>query len=137
MISQLFSFLIFLANILQMIFDYSHNCWNETITLAEKCEESQSTGFSTNFSVKESGIGESYYRLAMFYLHYLDEKVVSCSIDTEALIIKSILRGMRYHSKNARLLFPRLLQLSSINQPATIRLFNKEVYAAFVLKLSF
>ncbi|XP_055310881.1 DNA-dependent protein kinase catalytic subunit-like [Sitodiplosis mosellana] len=111
----------------QLIGTYARRCCNETIALAEKCEESRAQAYSSNFSMKEHDIGESYYRLAIFCLRQLKSDTQENRLETTKLLIKSILRGMRHDSKNARLQFPRLLQLPNIDSPVLTDLFNGEV----------
>lgn len=78
--------------------------------------------------MKENAIGESYYRLAIFCFKHSTSGLITNKFETNKLLIKTILRGMRYESKNARLQFPRLLQLSNINANELCDIFNEEVY---------
>lgn len=97
---------------------YSRFC-HETIGAIKKCEEIQS-------NVKD--IGESYYRLAIHCLKlYRSGSNENNKLDMCKLIIKSVLRGMRYNSKNARLQFPRLLKLQMINSNELAAVFDDEV----------
>lgn len=72
-------------------------------------------------------IGESYYQLALFNIKHLKSGSEANQLETAKLLIKSILRGIRYGSNNARLQFTRLLQLTNINTNELTDLFNKEV----------
>lgn len=101
---------------------FAHRCCDDTIALAEKCEKNQSQTYSEIYS--SNTIGESYYRLAIFGIKH---SKTSDKFETGKLLIKSILRGMRLDSKNARLQFPRLLQLPNINTIELTSLFNEEV----------
>lgn len=111
----------------KLIASFTRRCCNETIALAEQCEENRSQMYSTNFSMKEHGIGESYYRLAIFSLNQLKSGPEENRIEATKMLIKSILRGMRHDSKNARLQFPRILQLPNIDSTELTDLFNEEV----------
>lgn len=125
-----FCFLFFTAQtVSEQISIFSRQCCNETISLLEKSEEnrSNSTGDAIN------GIGESYYRLAIFSLkQWKNHGTEINQIEMEKLLIKSILRGMRCDSKNARLQFPRLFQIVNINTTEMTDLFNAEVRKNFV-----
>lgn len=110
---------------------FSRRCCNETIALAEKCEQ---TLRSTHFSMKEHGIGESYYRLALLNLKHLKVGTEASQLESAKLVIKSILRGMRCESKNARLQFTRLFHLSNINTEELTAIFNAEVNIDMKLK---
>lgn len=112
----------------QLISTFARQCCNETITLAEKYEKSQSQMYSTESqSSKEHHLGESYYRLALFSLKQLKSSPSDDQFETTKFVIKSILRGMRHDSKNARLQFPRLLQLPNIDSTELTAIFNEEV----------
>lgn len=103
---------------------FSRRCCNETITLAEKYAQS---GLLTNERIDTHALGESYYQLALFNIKYLKSESEANQLETSKLLIKSILRGMRHDSKNARLQFTRLLQLPNINSKELTDLFNQEV----------
>lgn len=83
--------------------------------------------FSTQNSMKENDIGESYYRLAIVSWNRTNEGPKENQLEMQKLLIKSVLRGMRHGSKNARLQFPRLLLLKNINSRELTDLFNEEV----------
>lgn len=76
-------------------------------------------------SAQQHDIGESYYRLAIFCFKQSKTQSIVHELETEKLLIKSILRGMRHDSKKARLQFPRLLQIGNVEELNT--LFNQEV----------
>lgn len=78
-------------------------------------------------TINERNIGESYYRLAIFCLKHHRSGSSENQLEMSKLLIKSISRGMRHNSKNARLQFPRLLQLPSINSTELTMVFNDEV----------
>lgn len=101
------------GDVRQRIFECPKNCLNEIIKLSE----------TDDYSMDDRIIGESFNRLGMFCFRHLS----SDDSDTEILIIKSILRGMRHLSKNAQLQFPRLFQLRSIERPDVVQIFNEEV----------
>lgn len=93
----------------------SQNC-KETIAVLEKC-------------ANINDIGESYYRLALFGLKQfrsLDINEKHANELGKSLIV-SVLRGMRYGSKNARLQFPRLLHLPNIRTSEMTEVFIQEV----------
>lgn len=119
---------VLVANVKSSIFNYSRNCWEEAITLAERCEREQSIGVSANISAIGGSIAESHYRFAMFCLEMLREEPGDRDIiDTQKLIVQSILCSMKYGSKNARFLFPQILELENINDPQVAAIFNDEV----------
>lgn len=100
----------------QEIRSYFRECCQQTLKTIEKCEKLQS-----------HDVGESYYRLAMFCLKHHRTGSNENQLEMSKLLIKSISRGMRYNSKNARLQFPRLLQLPMINTAELTVVFNDEV----------
>lgn len=110
----------------QLIGKFARRLCVETITLAEKCEESRLQTYS-NLSMKEHDIGESYYRLAIFCLKQLKSGPWDGRLEVSKLLVKSVLRGMKHDSKNARLQFPRLLQLPNIDSPELTGIFDAEV----------
>lgn len=110
--------------VLSQIQLFSRRCCNETIALAEKYEQNEPV---TNATMDGHAIGESYYRLALFNIKHLKFGTEANQLETAKCLIKSILRGMRYDSKNARLQFTRLLQLPNINAKELTDLFNEEV----------
>lgn len=116
-------------NIYERIFDHAYKCMRDTILLAEKCEQSGSKVFSVNFSIKNYGVGECYNKLATFCQQYYgNEKFADLdAIETEKNIIISVLRGMRHHSKDARLQFPRILQLPNLEDTTLTEQFIEEV----------
>lgn len=131
-ILPLFNLLNFLLSLLvenipRRIFEYCHNCWIDTAEITEKCEMSQRQIFATNFTVNESGIGETYNRLATFCLQNVDNESEMNRADTDSMIVESVLRGMKYHSKGARIQFPRLLQLVGMGILTLSKKFNEEV----------
>lgn len=77
--------------------------------------------------MKEHEIGESYFRLAIFCLKQSNTELSIDELEMGKLLIKSIFRGMRHDSKNARLQFPRLLQIPNINSNELCAIFNEEV----------
>lgn len=104
-------------------FGYPKECYKQILKVAEKYLEADKR---KNRSEETRTIGESYNRLAMFYLQHLSSSN-EMQQKTEALIVESVLRAMRYSSKSAQLQFPRLFQLEHIEQPNMMALFNKEV----------
>lgn len=118
-----FFFIIFLSfssftaqTLSQEIGSFFRRCCQETLKTIEKCENIQSYD-----------LGESYYRLAIYCLKHHRSGSNENQLEMSKLLIKSISRGMRYNSKNARLQFPRLLQLPTINTVELTAVFNDEV----------
>lgn len=117
----------------QIIGSFARRCCDETMDLAEKCEESRLQAYSSQFSmIKEHDIGESYYRLAIYCQRQLKSGMDDDQFGTTKSFIKSILRGMRNDSENARLQFPRLLQLPNIDSTELSVLFNEEVIGKYL-----
>ncbi|XP_031631692.1 DNA-dependent protein kinase catalytic subunit-like [Contarinia nasturtii] len=115
-------------NISESVGTFARRCCNETISFAEKYEANQLQMLqTTQTAMKENDIGESYYRLAVFSWKQTNAGSEESQLEVQKLLIKSILRGMRHNSKNARLQFPRLLQLKKINSRELTDLFNQEV----------
>lgn len=83
--------------------------------------------FTANFSIKLNGMGESYNRMALFCQEYYGNEKLHRSIETEQMIITSVLRGMQFNSKNARFQFPRILQLPALKKMILSDAFNEEV----------
>lgn len=69
-------------------------------------------------------IGDAYSRFAMACIKYFS---IGEAVETEHTIIQSVLRGMKCNSKNARLMFPRLLQLPHLIDGTLADDFNTEV----------
>lgn len=116
--------------IAQQIKAFSQRSCSDGITVLEKCEKIRSQIHYADCSMaKENDIGESYYRLALFCLKQSKAKpeLNEHQLEMEKLLIISVLRGMQYGSKNARLQFPRLLQLPNINTKELTDIFNQEV----------
>lgn len=112
-------FSVFTARTIQQeIGSYFRRCCYQTLEKIEECE---------CLSLKQHDIGESYYRLAIFCLKYHRSGSNENQLEMSKLLIKSIFRGMRHNSKNARLQFPRLLQLPLINTTELTATFNDEV----------
>lgn len=120
-----FLFVFTAKTIAQKIAIFSNRCCNQTISVVEKHEQNLRQNHLISDSMNE--IAESYYRLSTFSLKQWKSGKITNQIETEKLIIKSILRGMRYDSKNARLQFPRLFQIENINTTELTDLFNAEV----------
>lgn len=121
----------FSGPIAERIYDHVCSDFRESIELAEKCEASDNRMFSTNFSLKDNGVGEMYNRFAMFCQQYYGiegiDGTVELQLDAERNILVSVLRGMKYGSKNSRLQFPRILQLPYLMDMQLADEFNKEV----------
>lgn len=119
---------LFSVSVTERIYDRMCLDFHKSIELAEKCEESGNRMFSTNFSVQVNGIGEMYNRFAMFCQQYNGiegrEKV---ALDVERNILVSILCGMKFGSRNARLQFPRILQLPYLLNTQLAEEFGKQV----------
>lgn len=98
---------------------FQRSCY-KTIETIEKYEKNRS-------AAKEQDIGESYYRLAIFCSKHHQSGSNENRFEMSELLIKSVLRGMRFGSKNARLQFPRILQLPAINTMKLTAVFNEEV----------
>lgn len=131
------SFTFVAQSVSQQIVTFSQQCHTETIAALEKCEQSLKGMFSSNFLVDEKEIGESYYRLAIFCLKQLNSGLITDQLETGKLLIKSVLRGMRHNSTNARLQFPRLLQLPNINANELTAIFNEEVnFIEFIIVMN-
>lgn len=111
------------------IYDFSCHCLKQSIGLAEKCEyyDFETQHYSANFSASLNGIGESYNRLAMFCQEYHGNHSPRESQEMERMFMISILRGMKHNSKNARLQFASILQLSNLKNGQLMETFNEEV----------
>lgn len=109
------------------------NGFRKSIELAEKCEVSGKRIFAANFSLKANGIGEMYNRFGMFCQQYYGSASGDDlpHDDAERNILVSILRGMKYGSKNARLQFPRILKLPFLIRMQSSDEFNREVSSQF------
>lgn len=115
-------------SITERIYDYMCFGFHKSIELAENCIESGNRIFSTNFSVKVNGMGEMYNRFAMFCQQYYSiESIDELPLDAERNILVSILRGMKFGSKNSRLQFPRILQSPNLMNMRLADDFDKEV----------
>lgn len=116
--------------IAQQINAFSQRSCSDAITVLEKCEQNRSQiHYADGSMAKENDIGESYYRLALFCSKQSKAKpqLDEHQLEMEKLLIISVLRGMQHGSKNARLQFPRLLQLPNINTKELTDIFNREV----------
>lgn len=116
-------------NVYERIFDNSYQCLKSMIALAEKCEDAGNKVYSVNFSLKNYGIGECYNKIASFCQQYYENEHLEHrdTLETQKNIIVSVLRGMRYSSKEARLQFPRILQLQYLENFDLVETFVQEV----------
>lgn len=133
---QILNIDLFSVSITERIYDRMCLDFKKSIELAEKCENSANRMFSTNFSVKVNGIGEMYNRFAMFCQQY--NGIDGCDkipLDVERNILVSVLCGMRFGSRNARLQFPRLLQLPNLMNTQLADEFGKQVKNAPFVRL--
>lgn len=105
-------------------YEYPKECFKQIMSLNEKYLKADNRNGNSEEAIE---IGESYSRLAMFYLQHLASANTDRQTETEALIVESILRAMRYSSKEAQIQFPRLFELKYIEQPDIVALFNREV----------
>lgn len=108
---------LFLGDMVSWTYELPKECFKQILSLNE--QNSKADGAIE--------IGECYSRLAMFYLQHLTSAHMNSPTETEALIVKSILRAMRYSSKAAQIQFPRLFELRNIEHPDMVALFNLEV----------
>lgn len=112
---------------------YSRQSCRESIAILEKCQQNRSQS-QFGSSKGADDIGESFYRLALFCLKQLKTtKSDEHQLEMEELLIVSVLRGMQFGSKNARLQFPRLLQLANINTEKLTGVLNQEVWRIFLI----
>lgn len=116
------------------IYGCSQRTCKEAVDVLKKCEQIESQALSTKIT---NDIGESYYQLALFCLKQSKSTESDDNqTDFQKLLIVSVLRGMRHGSKNARLQFPRLLQLSNINSTELKTIFEEEVIVLYIFHRS-
>ncbi|KAJ6648931.1 DNA-dependent protein kinase catalytic subunit [Pseudolycoriella hygida] len=92
----------------------------------EKCIEIATENYSQNKDPNAVKLlGECYFQLAAYMQNYNDSSS-SYINNADELTIKSLLRSMCHGSKEARQYFPRLLQIETLKNKETQKLFNDE-----------
>lgn len=112
------------VDLVSRTYEYPKECFKQILSLNEKYLRADNRNVKSKEVIQ---IGESYSRLAMFYLKHLTSANINKQKETEAFIVESILRAMRHSSKTAQIQFPCLFDLKNIEQPDIVALFNQEV----------
>ncbi|XP_037038023.1 DNA-dependent protein kinase catalytic subunit-like isoform X2 [Bradysia coprophila] len=99
--------------------EHSYMCLDESINIAT----ANYTHIKNDSSIKL--LGDAHFKLAEYVQTHSDDNL--CYINNVAeTMIKALLRGMTYGSKEARQYFPRLLQIKTLASEQTKKLFNDE-----------
>lgn len=114
-----------LENVEHRLFEHARQCLSKSVEIAENHFQQQ-IGISTNHDKPELIIGQTYETLAQFCLDY-NANARLRDLDMDEILVRSILRGMQYESRNAQQQFPLLLQLPNIDHATWKTIFNDEV----------
>lgn len=107
------------------LYEHSIQSLQSAITIAEYAENGENEdGMQVVPFRKKSFIGETYQKLAMFCLEHLGARP---TIEQQKNVIIYVLRGMRHDSKEGHLQFPRILQLTNVEDFELAEKFDEEV----------